>query len=119
MIDINKILEEAPSKVAYYAENENLAYAKMIQLHQDYKELRAVKYKTKRNQEATAQKDIEYGLDCDEDLIKIKRAEIEAEVKYREWRTKKDKARDYFEMAREMGWNQRTELRNLGDTISE
>jgi len=118
MIDINKILEEAPNKISEYSEKENACYGDMIIYHERYKKLRAKIYlETKTKEEKKAIKDIEYELDVNEELAVIKNKEISAEIDYRGWRTKKEKAKDYFMMACERGRNQRAELRGLNDTI--
>lgn len=116
---INQILLEAPSIISYRAEQENKFYAQMITLHENYKQLRAQKYlETKAKSEASI-KDIEYMLDSDTDLCRLKSEELQAEIDYRKWRADKDKAVNHFEGAKQLSYNIRCEMRSLSDTIPE
>ena len=118
-MDINKILSDAPAKISEYAENENKCYADMVTWHEEYKRMRAKTYlETKTTKDMTA-KDLDYFLDNHSDLNIIKDKELQAEIEYRSWRQKKEKARDYFTMAMELGRNQRAEFYSLNDTIKE
>jgi len=116
-MDINKILEIAPAKISEYCEAENNYYALMLRKHEEYKRERARKYLVSKVQGETI-KDLEYKLDCDDELSKIKNAEISAEIEYRNQRMKKEKAKDIFQSALELGRTARQELRSLHDTIS-
>lgn len=117
-MDINRILEVAPSKISEYCELENKAYAVMLHKHEEYKRERAKKYLTAKVEGATI-KDLEYKLDCDEELCAIKDQEITAEIDYRNWRMKKDKAVNTFQSAMELGRTARQEMRSLQDTIEQ
>jgi len=119
MIDINQILEIAPAKISEYAEKENQSYASMLRYHEEYKRLRAKTYLESRVKNEMTVKDLEYTLDTNEELCKVKDLELNAEIDYRAWRTKKEKAENTFQSALELGRNKRSELRALGDTIPE
>ena len=64
-------------------------------------------------------KDIDYLLDCNEQLCLIKDKELQAEIMYRSYRMQKEQFKNEFESACEQGRNIRTEMRNLNDTISK
>lgn len=118
-MDITKILSEAPALIAERAEKENKYYANMLVFHEQYKQQRAKKYLQLKAEKKDTIKDIEYLLDSNEELCKMKHQELEAEIEYRGWRQRKEKAKDYFSMAVELGRNQRQEFYSLRDTIKE
>ena len=115
-MNINQILEIAPAKISQYCEAENKSYAVMLHKHEEYKRERARKYLTSKVDGATI-KDLEYKLDCDETLCKIKDEELNAEIDYRGFRAKKEKASNTFQAAMELGRTARQELRTLQDTV--
>jgi len=117
MININQILEEAPAKISEFCTKENEAYAMMEARHEEYKRERAKEYFRQKIAGNCTAKDVEYKLDMDSGLCQIKDAELLAEVDYRAWRTRKEKAEHLFNAAVEMGRNQRAEMYSLNDTI--
>jgi hypothetical protein len=118
MIDINTVLETAPSKIARYAEVEVKHYRDMITGHEEYKRLRAKKYLEIRAQETKIpQKDVEYMLDCDPMLCKVKDDEFMSEINYRSWRNKREEADDELQCALEQGRTIRSEQRSLSNSI--
>lgn len=120
-MEVNKInyyLSHCPAIIAQRAEEENKHYAEMITLHENYKRQRAkLLLEMKAKGDEGTQKEKEYLLDTNEELNKIKDAELEAEINHRAWRAKKEKARDLFEAAKALGYNQRLEWRSGNDTI--
>jgi len=116
-MDINRVLEIAPAKISQYCEAENNAYALMLRKHEEYKRERARFYLAKKIGTDKTIKDIEYELDCNPELSSIKESEINAEIDYRSQRMKKEKAKDTFQSALELGRTARQELRSLHDTI--
>jgi hypothetical protein len=116
-MNINVILETAPGKIAEYAELENKAYALMLTSHEEYKQQRAKKYLEQKAEGGTI-KDLEYKLDVDAELIAVKNKEVFAEIDYRAFRTKRNRAEDFFQAAMEKGRTVRAEMRSLGDTIN-
>jgi len=116
-MNIDQVLEQAPAKIAEYAEKENTSYAQMVKLHEEYKRVRAKKYLEAKALKSGTIPEIDAKLDTDSELIEIKDAELLAEITYRGWRVKKDKASNTFQSACEQGRNKRTELKALGDTI--
>jgi len=116
-MNINAILNEAPAKISRYTEQEINEYKKMIGFHEFYKRERARKYLEAKVKEDITIKDLEYRLDCDPDLMKIKDDEQLAEIAYRGFRRKKEYARDMLQIAFETGWNKRVEMRSLNDTV--
>ena len=115
--EINSILERAPAKIAYYCEKENNAYSQMLNAHEEYKRRRAKQYLEIKIKAENSIKDIEYMLDCDNVLSGFKDAEIKFEIDYRSWRQKKEKAKDFFEAAKNLGYNLRKNIDGLSDTI--
>ena len=114
--EINDILSKAPSIISYRAELENKYYALMLTMHEKYKELRGLKYKELREKTMTI-KDVDYALDCDNELVALKNEEINSEIEYRKFRTEKDRAVNKFEAAKNIGYNLRCEIKGLSDTI--
>lgn len=118
-MNIHDILEKAPQKIAYYAEKENEAYSTMITKHEEYKRIFAKKYLEKKAEGKKTIPEIEAEITIDQDVAKIKDEEILAEINYRGWKLKKNKADDLFQSAMERGRNQRTEMKMLNNTIKE
>ena len=118
-MNINKVLELAPAKICEYAEQENKAYEAMIFLHEDYKQQRASLYLEMKGEGGKTIPEIDASLDIKESLVELKARELDAEVQYRAWRIKKNKAQDVFQAACEQGRNIRAEMKSLGDTITE
>jgi hypothetical protein len=117
-MDIQETLELAPQKIFLYCSEENKFYALMVRTHEDYKQQRARKYLEMKVM-GTSIKDIDSALDCNEELISIKSKEVEAEINYREQRMLKERASNYLQVALEIGRTKRSELRALGDTVTE
>lgn len=119
-MNINQVLEQAPSKISLYCVEENKHYAEMIRLHEDYKRLRAKKYlELKAQSPEEKQKNMEYYLDCEEGLCKIKDLELQEEISYRASRQKKENAEHYLQVALEMGRTKRAEIRSLYDDVQK
>jgi hypothetical protein len=117
-MDINSVLEKAPSAIASYTMKENEAYASMLKLHEEYKRLWAKMYLEKKaSEEKISIKEIECVLEIDKDLSALKDRELVAEIEYRSWRQKKDNAKDHFVAAQEIARTRRTELKSLHDTV--
>jgi len=115
ILKINQILEVAPAKIAEYAEKENASYAEMIKGDHAYRQERARAYLRLKAEGGKAIKDIEYILDDSKELGGIKAKTLEAEIAYRAWKTKKNKAQDSLQSVMEIGRNVRAELKSLGD----
>jgi hypothetical protein len=116
-MDINKVLELAPSKIAEYTSKENLNYAIMITTHAEYKRLWAKYYLEKKLEYKKTIKELECELELMPELIELQNKEITAEIDYRSWREKKNKASDTFQAAMELGRTKRTELKTLHDSV--
>jgi len=116
-MNINRVLEIAPTKIAEYSEKCNEYLGTMNLLHEEYKKQRAKKYLAAKAQEKIAQKDLDYQLDIEEELNNIKDKELLTEIQYRAMRTKMDKAVNTFEAARSLGSLKKQEMFSLHDTI--
>ena len=116
-MDINKILELAPAKIAEFTVKENESYAEMLRTHEEYKRLWAKTFLEKKTLESKTIKELECELDILPELVALKDKEINAEIAYRGWRQKKDNARDYFNAVQEIGRTRRAEMKSLSDGI--
>jgi len=118
MINIEDILEKAPAKIFQYAEEETEAYKREINLHEEYKRLRAKKaLEFKARGDVRTAKEIEWLLDTNEELMKIKDEELLAEIEAKGKRNRRDRANDYFESAKAFGWLKRIEWDATNDVI--
>ena len=117
-MDISQILETAPAKIYSYATEEIKFYKEQINLHEEYKRLRA-KVGLELKAKGTSLKEIDWILDNEEDLIELKSREMSAEINYKEQKALKDRAVNYLQVALESGRSLRAEMRAGLDTVKE
>lgn len=118
MINITKLLTEAPSKIAYHQEQAGKHYAEMIKLHEEYKRAKYKLYLELKAQ-GTSANEAEPKATIEKTITQIKDLELQAEINYRAERQKQDYWNDQFEMAKELGYNKRAQIRSLNDTVKE
>jgi len=119
---INRVLDLAPQKATDQAKLEIEQRAIRDTAHIDYKRLRAKKaleLKAKKEENKLSEKDREYTLDIDEELCKIEDMQLQAEIKERAYKVEKEYFEKKFESAKAQSYNYGTELKMLGDTVSE
>ena len=119
---INRVLEIAPHKAQEQARLEAGQRAVRDTAHINYKRLRAktaLELKAKKEENRLSEKDREYTLDIDEELCKIEDIELQAEIKEKAYRIEKEYIEERFESAKAQSYNYGTELKMLGDTVSE
>ena len=114
---IQEILEKAPAKISFYVENEITEYQSMQTLHEQYRTLRAKKYLEMKAQGGMTEKEREYTLDVDTELVDLKNKELIAEINYKGWRNKTNKASDTLQATMELARLARKDMLGVDPTI--
>ena len=114
---IQKILELAPSKISFYTENEIKEFQFKEAFHEQYRRERARRYLELKAKGETTEKEREYLLDCNSILTALKDKELIAEINFRGWRMKRDRADDTLQATMELARLARKEMGSLDPTV--
>ena len=114
---INRVLEKAPSVISFFCEQEIKEYQSMQTFHEQYRTLRAKKYLEMKAQGGMTEKEREYTLDIDTELVDLKNKELLAEINYKGLKNKVNKASDTLQATMELARLARKDMGSLGTTI--